>query len=447
MQRWLIRGSIPARAGETSETPVVATLRQVHPRACGGNFTISPSATPCARSIPRVRGKHHKSRLEDQVYRSIPARAGETKRGVTAVACRGVHPRACGGNQGGETSATCGRGPSPRVRGKPIETTIKGGLPGSIPARAGETTFISCNARMSRVHPRACGGNGATVIVADRFKGPSPRVRGKRCEVGARPGQERSIPARAGETAGWNIRYGDAGVHPRACGGNHAIIEYLNRLTGPSPRVRGKHPLGDRSAGRDGSIPARAGETSTVSLVSASPWVHPRACGGNQHRELGERVPMGSIPARAGETSRSVLARCSWRVHPRACGGNHLQPRDWRSRPGPSPRVRGKHGRGRGLGRCGRSIPARAGETSGQRAWHGGSGVHPRRVRGKLRWKCHEHRTPGSIPARAGETGKHLTTPHSVYGPSRACGGNCVWIGMCESAGGPSPRVRGKPTS
>ena len=95
--------------------------------------------------------------------------------------------------------------------------------------------------------------------------------------------------------------------------------------------------------GREGSIPAHAGEPfSPVNVTVDSSTVYPRACGGTD-----------------------VIARCfllMYKVYPRACGGTaaFLAPRPWPT--GLSPRMRGNpvvRGGGR---KGGGSIPAHAGE-------------------------------------------------------------------------------------
>ena len=171
----------------------------------------------------------------------------------------------------------------------------------SIPARAGETALLIRSVRDTRVHPRACGGNSGKGSWRPACRGPSPRVRGKPAVGVALMAVARSIPARAGETLGrWGF-VASKGVHPRACGGNHRQLPGPGHLRGPSPRVRGKR--------RPGAVRER-------------------------HR--------GSIPARAGETLGRAGRRAAGEVHPRACGGNSGRIRRPSSRAGPSPRVRGK---------------------------------------------------------------------------------------------------------
>ena len=73
-------------------------------------------------------------------------------------------------------------------------------------------------------------------------------------------------------------------VHPRACGGNPNRADRMNRVPGPSPRVRGKRQRTRHVFVRCGSIPARAGETFVTCVTLMLSPVHPRACGGNESR-------------------------------------------------------------------------------------------------------------------------------------------------------------------
>ena len=111
------------------------------------------------------------------------------------------------------------------------------------------------------VHPRACGGNCDIGRGESAYPGPSPRVRGKLYRAPKFFGRERSIPARAGETAIPSWVAIAVPVHPRACGGNPTTPGRVPPEDGPSPRVRGKLVLIRHRELVFGSIPARAGET------------------------------------------------------------------------------------------------------------------------------------------------------------------------------------------
>ena len=197
-----------------------------------------------------------------------------------------VHPRACGGNCRGVSGAGRGRGPSPRLRGKPGAAVFRGHRVRSIPAPAGETTRTWRRVKREEVHPRACGGNVSADRPRPRPLGPSPRLRGKPSGEHLHHACGRSIPAPAGETSGLCLSQAKSAVHPRACGGNAGSCGRPVPGRGPSPRLRGKRPHRPFRMPHRGSIPAPAGETPPRSRGLPAGGVHPRACGGNA---VGER--------------------------------------------------------------------------------------------------------------------------------------------------------------
>ena len=173
-------------------------------------------------------------------------------------------------------------GLSPPVRGKPGAVQSPAALLGSIPARAGETMSYSAIMSLKGVYPRPCGGNWLASSPLLISKGLSPPVRGKRGyphSLGPFPG---SIPARAGETSPTATRRSRGRVYPRPCGGNAggSVLSLLG--PGLSPPVRGKHQSGRENRLGDGSIPARAGETRAVQSAGRPAAVYPRPCGGNR---------------------------------------------------------------------------------------------------------------------------------------------------------------------
>ena len=114
----------------------------------------------------------------------------------------------------------------------------------------------------------------------------------------------------------------------------------------------------------------------------------------------------GLIPACAGKTSALRKNKYIPGAHPRVCGENGKR-WPWRAkRAGSSPRVRGKQRR--------RSI----------------------RLPGR-----------GLIPACAGKTSDSLPRPVSSTAHPRVCGENGTAPAAVPKTQGPSPRVRGKPSS
>ena len=166
----------------------------------------------------------------------------------------------------------------------------------SIPARAGEPAAVPTNAALCRVYPRACGG---TVAQGRHFvvgEGLSPRVRGNQRRDRQRDIAFRSIPARAGEPSSMARRWARITVYPRACGGTPVPRHRAQIRQGLSPRVRGNPAKAyDREMDRR-SIPARAGEPTAPRPVSGTCMVYPRACGGTLRRFSSKSLMLGLSP-------------------------------------------------------------------------------------------------------------------------------------------------------
>ena len=78
-------------------------------------------------------------RLSARSSRSIPACAGETTDTESSFRSRRVHPRVRGGDTYSDNSIGDAKGPSPRARGRPLAELLDEFKRGSIPACAGET--------------------------------------------------------------------------------------------------------------------------------------------------------------------------------------------------------------------------------------------------------------------------------------------------------------------
>ena len=166
------------------------------------------------------------------------------------------------------------------MRGNPA--TIRSCLSelGSIPACAGEPSRIRLEWRRSRVYPRVCGGTFFTRSQQALHKGLSPRVRGNPYRYERPHDPPGSIPACAGEPPATRCPTAVSQVYPRVCGGT---LEGRNKgasKVGLSPRVRGNPGKPKRSAQREGSIPACAGEPLPRLLLAWLCTVYPRVCGG-----------------------------------------------------------------------------------------------------------------------------------------------------------------------
>ena len=209
---------------------------------------------------PRVRGKRTNGRSGSVVRRSIPACAGEAACGRCRRLTIGVYPRVCGGSVLAAVHRLFLDGLSPRVRGKQGDADAFLADGGSIPACAGEASATAFSPAYTSVYPRVCGGSDAERAVCRCGRGLSPRVRGKLNIDGQRQGERRSIPACAGEARPYSCSMNRRSVYPRVCGGS--VFQYLFRIAAPglSPRVRGKRRTAYPAARFRGSIPACAGE-------------------------------------------------------------------------------------------------------------------------------------------------------------------------------------------
>ena len=170
-----------------------------------------------------------------------------------------------------------------------------------------------------------------------RMSGSSPRVRGKLFYRHAEPIGVGLIPARAGKTPRRVGRGSACPAHPRACGENQLLGQSWTPSPGSSPRVRGKR-------GRDDARPPA--------------------------RRL--------IPARAGKTGRNDNGLAFHKAHPRACGENYFRQGEAQRRSGSSPRVRGKLSLLSFGATHARLIPARAGKTSAPTFGRSSPPAHPR---------------------------------------------------------------------
>ena len=233
---------------------------------------------------------------------------------------------------------------------------------------------------------------------------------------------------------------------------------------GSSPRGRGKLEPLDDNRDRCRLIPARAGKTGHVNDgFGGHRGSSPRGRGKRNPCDSAEK-PGWLIPARAGKTrsAAGVLREC--RAHPRAGGENAGKTLDVLVAPGSSPRGRGKPCRRRVSRPVGGLIPARAGKTRPCSSRPRTCRAHPRaggendrrevpapiflgsspRGRGKLCRTLERVSDGGLIPARAGKTISCSFSFAFASAHPRAGGENPRPDSIFFSAGGSSPRGRGK---
>ena len=175
--------SIPACAGEPAAVLHLWLATPVYPRVCGGTMLANRLAQGVKGLSPRVRGNHRQGPADRPLDRSIPACAGEPTQSRDAAKSAKVYPRVCGGTPVRRIVAGGDKGLSPRVRGNLVTSCSSACFDRSIPACAGEPFTLSFCERTLTVYPRVCGGTALVGIFSFPRLGLSPRVRGNRIRL------------------------------------------------------------------------------------------------------------------------------------------------------------------------------------------------------------------------------------------------------------------------
>ncbi len=475
--------SIPAHAGEPAPSPLYPKRLPVYPRPRGG--TAAPyHLAPRPRGLsPPTRGNLVLCRAVSSYPRSIPAHAGEPIPCPKKREDRKVYPRPRGGTAARRLNEESPGGLSPPTRGNPDEPVDIGQCVRSIPAHAGEPHSETTLRLWRRVYPRPRGGTRRFPHPARKSRGLSPPTRGNPGRHAPAPRPSRSIPAHAGEPAGCRRRFISAAVYPRPRGGTRLFGRRARIRRGLSPPTRGNpHRFGVNCV-PERSIPAHAGEPAGFRAVRLNREVYPRPRGGTALVDLSDRAVSGlspptrgnrrsgqrlarnprSIPAHAGEPRAAHLKRAIGSVYPRPRGGTGGAGTEIVYRMGLSPPTRGNPDADEsGTGRA-RSIPAHAGEPAFDRRRSGQRLVYPRPRGGTavgvrdLIWD--EGLSPptrgnrpdffaaeqrgGSIPAHAGEPADALGVERGDGVYPRPRGGTVMASLFTNSNFGLSPPTRG----
>ena len=142
LARGVLRGIIPACAGNTRSRRSRCARSRDHPRVCGEHAVLGQEVLARRGSSPRVRGTRSITHCSFLVSGIIPACAGNTRRFRGRPDRRRDHPRVCGEHFGFELDTGGDWGSSPRVRGTPEDVSNDFRVLGIIPACAGNTQVI-----------------------------------------------------------------------------------------------------------------------------------------------------------------------------------------------------------------------------------------------------------------------------------------------------------------
>ena len=193
-------GLIPAHTGKTSLECVATRRRRAHPHSRGENRRTSGSSACRSGSSPLMRGKRSAELFEVAVQGLIPTHAGKTWSATERSPSRTAHPRSRGENLVLRLHENHGRGSSPLTRGELACDTQGVDVVGLIPTHAGKTAPSQCKTCARRAHPRSRGENQAAFTALRKVSGSSPRMRGKRARAPARSSRAGLIPTHAGKT-------------------------------------------------------------------------------------------------------------------------------------------------------------------------------------------------------------------------------------------------------
>ena len=276
---------------------------------CGEHLASSVTGTFNEGSSPRVRGTRAAHDYQSVVRGIIPACAGNTAFDSREIIKARDHPRVCGEHATLRVKLLRVSGSSPRVRGTRRVEREPGGCAGIIPACAGNTTASTRERPSSWDHPRVCGEHDGLNVGMPVKLGSSPRVRGTRHGQASVDIPVGIIPACAGNTSSHQVTELFLRDHPRVCGEHLACTHIRSYVRGSSPRVRGTPQVVDVHRLNGGIIPACAGNTEPIQQgIRAAQGSSPRVRGTLPPIPAVPRR-VGIIPACAGNTSASGSSR------------------------------------------------------------------------------------------------------------------------------------------
>ena len=170
-------------------------------------------------------------------------------------------------------------GSSPQVRGTSNRKEISTGIPGLIPAGAGNMLELLLVDPAAGAHPRRCGEHVGVRSRIRQFRGSSPQVRGTLLTTHSTRARTGLIPAGAGNIVGVPPETTHPRAHPRRCGEHSPSYGSGSSSSGSSPQVRGTYSGLTAQLKPTGLIPAGAGNISVPALAVIVRRAHPRRCG------------------------------------------------------------------------------------------------------------------------------------------------------------------------
>ena len=136
---FIVRGIIPAYAGQTWFLYSNHIITEDHPRIRGTNKDTQQLSKVFIGSSPHTRDKRYRNSHQRSYGRIIPAYAGQTERRIYTIRIQGDHPRIRGTNGFSCPCRKSRAGSSPHTRDKQMKLVANCLLGRIIPAYAGQT--------------------------------------------------------------------------------------------------------------------------------------------------------------------------------------------------------------------------------------------------------------------------------------------------------------------
>ena len=165
-----------------------------------------------------MRGKGAQKPGVHPVRGITPAYAGKRRCHLVGDLHRGDHPRVCGEKSGDFQPLSSKKGSPPRMRGKEADTASTYTLLGITPAYAGKREAYHQQGVKHEDHPRVCGEKARLLLLAAKWLGSPPRMRGKGLRELSSVAHHRITPAYAGKRNSANGVTPTIWDHPRVCG-------------------------------------------------------------------------------------------------------------------------------------------------------------------------------------------------------------------------------------
>ena len=397
-------------------------ISAVHPRMRGERHLVT-RMDPCQDgSSPHVRGTPTAPEAETLRSRFIPACAGNAHPLRACIRCQSVHPRMREERTRGRPISEERIGSSPHTRGTRRPRVRSHKTRRFIPACAGNAAGADPRTGPASVHPRMRGERVRWAAAPSSISGSSPHVRGMPACRFNNIDPDRFIPACAGNASRISATCSATPVHPRMCGERIRWYQPKSGKHGSSPHARGTPYILLYDSGNDRFIPACAGNASAGPRTSPARAVHPRMRG-ERSRKTGERAPVGGssphargtrqadhlnrivqrfIPAYAGNATTLHRPHFWNSVHPRIRGERKTSDLCKQHPDGSSPHTRGTLRGGDRMRGHTRFIPAYAGNAQSPGRTIEGLPVHPRIRRERIVASARNLKPNGSSPHTRG---------------------------------------------